>query len=148
MPVSKGDQFYRTLPPWINGGRTVIVTVTKVLTPFGRDSYNGHDVLGNWTDEDGIVHRGKFYLKDLTPIDTQRDAESELRREQDNTQPLDTIVTVLFAGGGEATLFVPPDSDIEDEIAEWCRFHGIAEDNVADFIIEGEIQAESLSPPY
>ena len=46
-------------------------------------------------------------------------------------------VTVLFTSGGEATISIPPDSDIEDEIAEWCFFHGISEDSVADFIVEG-----------
>lgn len=75
--VQKGDQFYCTLPPWINEGRTVIVTVRKVLRPFGRDSYNGHDVVGDWTDKDSKVKRGKFYLKNLTPV--QRESRETKR---------------------------------------------------------------------
>ena len=65
VELAVGKQFLRTLPSWIDGGRTVVVTITKVLVPFGRDSYNGHDCLGNWMHSDGVVREGKFYLRDV-----------------------------------------------------------------------------------
>ncbi len=65
VELAVGKQFLRTLPPWIDGGRTVVVTITKVLVPFGRDSYNGHDCFGNWMHSDGEVREGKFYLRDV-----------------------------------------------------------------------------------
>lgn len=66
VELAVGKQFLRTLPSWIDGGRTVVVTITEVLVPFGRDSYNGHDCLGDWTHSDGKVRKGKFYLRDVT----------------------------------------------------------------------------------
>jgi len=61
----KGQQFTKTLPAWIDGGRKVVVTVVTVLVPFGRGSYNGHDFIGTWVHSDGKVRRGQFYLKDM-----------------------------------------------------------------------------------
>lgn len=66
--VKVGAMFYRQLPAWIDGGRKVIVTVTEILS--GLATFNGHDVLGVWTDSQGKKHRGKFYLKDLESVET------------------------------------------------------------------------------
>lgn len=64
-----GDQYLRTLPPWIDDGRQVVVTVTRVLE--GIEALNGHQVEGTWVDSQGGAHRGKFYLKDLTWCDSK-----------------------------------------------------------------------------
>lgn len=61
------QKYLRTLPPWINDGKTVVVYQTG--TPEGFASLNGHDVLGYWFDDEGNQHPGKFYLKDLQPIE-------------------------------------------------------------------------------
>ena len=61
-----GATFNKTLPPWIDGGRQVVVTVTAIPA----FSYNFHDFVGEWADSEGKTHRGKFYLKDCEPITT------------------------------------------------------------------------------
>ena len=54
----------------------------------------------------------------------------------DTTQEGNMEILILFASGGHAWMMVEPDEDPEDEIAEWCQFHGINEDNVADFVVK------------
>ena len=44
-------------------------------------------------------------------------------------------VLLLLVGGGHAWMTIEPDTDPEDEIAEWCRFHGINEANIADYVV-------------
>lgn len=63
VELTIGKQFLYTLPTWIDGGRKVTVTITKVLVPFGKDSYNGHDCIGTWVDSKEETRKGKFYLK-------------------------------------------------------------------------------------
>lgn len=70
-----GDKFYRTLPAWIDKGRTVVVTVTEVLKKWGVESFNGHDFDGTWVHSDGSTHRGKFYLKNLTSAQLSNEQE-------------------------------------------------------------------------
>ena len=62
-----GDRYLRTLPSWIDDGRRVMVTITKILE--GIESLSGHQVAGTWVDSRGKSHRGKFYLRDLTRCD-------------------------------------------------------------------------------
>ena len=64
--ISVGEHLLRTLPKWINGGQRVMVTVTKILKDI--EALNGHDLEGTWIDGQGVHHRGKFYLKDLTLV--------------------------------------------------------------------------------
>jgi len=67
--IKVGEQYWRTLPSWIDGGRRVVVTVTRVLRDTDLvEALNGHDLEGTWTDSRGKAHRGKFYLGDLTEI--------------------------------------------------------------------------------
>jgi len=61
------QKYLYTLPPWINDGKTVVVYQTGV--PRGFAGLNGHDVLGYWLDDEGKRHPGKFYSKDLQPIE-------------------------------------------------------------------------------
>ena len=65
--MNVGDQYLRTLPSWIDGGRQVVVTITRILG--GIEGLNGHQVEGTWVDSRGKSHRGKFYLRDLTRCD-------------------------------------------------------------------------------
>lgn len=64
MKPSVGKQYLRTLPQWVDGGRRVIVTITRILG--GIETLNGHDVEGNWVDSQGESHRGLFHVGDLT----------------------------------------------------------------------------------
>ena len=41
----------------------------------------------------------------------------------------------MFVNGNHAWITLRQDQDPEDEIAEWCHFHGINEDSVADFVV-------------
>ncbi len=43
-------------------------------------------------------------------------------------------ILIMFANGGHAWATIEPDEDPEDEIAEWCQFHGINESSVADWV--------------
>jgi len=69
--IKVGQQYLRTLPKWIDGGRRIVVTTTKVLS--GIDALNGHDLEGTWIDSQGKAHRGKFYFKDLTVVPAIRE---------------------------------------------------------------------------
>ena len=44
-------------------------------------------------------------------------------------------ILLLFVGGGHAWMTIELGKDPEDEIAEWCHFHNINEDNVADYVV-------------
>lgn len=72
MKVKRGDKFLYTLPSWIDNGREVVVVAVTVLTPFGRNSFNGHDIIGTWVNSKGKTHRGKFYLHKLVPLEEEK----------------------------------------------------------------------------
>lgn len=44
-------------------------------------------------------------------------------------------ILVLFVSGGHAWMTISQDQDPEAEIAEWCHFHNINEDNIADYVV-------------
>jgi len=50
-------------------------------------------------------------------------------------------ILLLFVSGGHAWIMLSPDKDPEDEIAEWCHFHNINENNVADYVVR-EVMAQ------
>jgi len=43
-------------------------------------------------------------------------------------------IMLMFVGGGVAWIMISLSEDPEDEITKWCRFHGINEDTVADWV--------------
>ena len=43
-------------------------------------------------------------------------------------------IMLMFTSGGHAWITIDLGKDPEVEIAAWCRFHGINEDTIADWV--------------
>ena len=44
-------------------------------------------------------------------------------------------IRIFFSDGRDVLIHVREGEDPEDEIAEWCRWHGVPYDSVADFTV-------------
>jgi len=44
-------------------------------------------------------------------------------------------IRVFFSDGRDVLIHARKDEDVEDEIAEWCHWHGVPYDKVADFTV-------------
>ena len=67
----------------------------------------------------------------------QVEPKAEVTRipEEDDDEDRWIAVTVFFTDGKNIVIHVRKGEDIEDEIAEWCHWHGVPYNSVADFTI-------------
>ena len=69
-------------------------------------------------------------------------AEAVRIPEENDDEGNQVAIRIFFANGRSAVTQVREGTDIEDEIAEWCDWHGVPYHSVADYTVEEE---EALS---
>jgi hypothetical protein len=57
-------------------------------------------------------------------------------------------IRVFFQDGREVLIHARQDEDAKGEIAEWCRWHGVPYDGVADFtVVQDNGERKEVHPP-
>ena len=80
----------------------------------------------------------------------QSSAQSQVLRLSDENEDEENWVAirVFFSNSTDVLIHARKDEDVEDEIAEWCRWHGVPYDNVADVaIVQGGYSQEAQTIP-
>ena len=76
----------------------------------------------------------------------QSSPKSQVLRLSDENEDEENWVAIrgFFSNSTDVLIHARKDEDVEDEIAEWCHWHGVPYDNVADFaIVQGGYSQEA-----